>query len=77
MSIQDITTTNNQKKRLLRAINGEHILVQSEDGELLVNVAAYKSFKKGLPAEKSNPAPIEAIIGDGILDFDAEYFVFS
>ncbi len=77
MSIQDITTTNNQKKRLLRAINDESILVQSEDGELLVNVAAYVSFKNGLPAEKSNPAPIEAIIGDDILNFDAEYFAFS
>lgn len=77
MSIQDITASNNQKKRLLHAIDDEHVLIQNEEGEVVVNVAAYVTFKKDLPAEKSNPAPIEAIIGDNILNFDAEYFVFS
>jgi len=77
MSIQDISVSNNQKKRLLSAISDEQVLVQNEEGELLVNVAAYISFKNDLPAEKSDPAPIEAIIGDNVLDFDAEFFVFS
>lgn len=77
MSIQDITVSNNQKKRLLHAINDEQVLVQNEEGELVVSVATYVTFKNGLPTEKSNPGPIEAIIGEGVLDFNAEYVVFS
>ena len=71
MSIQEISVSNNQKKMLLKAIKKEAVLFQEENGDLVVNVAAYIEFK-----EDKDPAPIEAIVSD-VLDFESEYFVFS
>ncbi len=82
MSIQELAIANNQKKKLLNAVKDEAVLFQDENGDLVVNVANYKEFKgellvlkrtkKGLEIE-----PIEAIVGKGLLDFSAEYFVLS
>lgn len=72
MSIQEIAVSNNQKKHLLRTITDETVLYQEDDGELVVNVASYIEFKSGI-----EPGPIEAIIGDETLDYDADFFVFS
>ncbi len=72
MSIQEIAVSNNQKKSLLKAIRKENVLVQEENGDLVVNLAAYIVFKK-----EADPGPIEAIIGEDVLDFDAEFVVFS
>lgn len=72
MNIQEIAISNNQKKKLQKKVQDDAVLFQDDNGDLVVNVAAYLTFKKGI-----KPAPIEAIIGDDILDFNAEYFVFS
>ena len=72
MSIQDISISNNQKKKLLRAITDENILFQDDTGELVLNVAAYNTYK-----EAENQAPIEAIVGEDALDARAEYVVFN
>jgi len=82
MSIQEVAIANNQKKRLLAVIKDEAVLFQDENGDLVVNVANYKEFKKELVVLKTMKkgvvlTPIESIVGEGVLDFDAEYFVFS
>ncbi len=82
MSIQELTLANNQKKRLQKAIKDEAVLFEDENGDLVVNVANYKEFKHELRiirATKKNleVEPIEVIVGEGILDFNAEYFVFG
>jgi len=77
MSIQDIAITNNQKKKLLNSIKDKHVLVQEDDGNLVVNVAAYVALKNSVSFKKTGFATIEEILGADILDFDAEYFVFN
>ncbi|MEY8205641.1 MAG: hypothetical protein RPR40_11290 [Bermanella sp.] len=82
MSIQEVAIANNQKKRLLSVVKDEAVLFQDENGELVVNVAHYKAFKKELVVLKTmkkgvDITPIETIVGAGVLNFDAEYFVFS
>jgi len=77
MTIQDISITNNQKKSLLKAIKDQQILIQEENGDLVVNVAAYQALKNNIAYKTSGAEPIEEILGDDVLDFDAEYFVFS
>lgn len=77
MSIQDISITNNQKKQLLKAVKDTQILIQEESGELIVNVKAYSALKNNIAYKNTGAEPIEEIIGDDVLDFDAEYFVFS
>ena len=77
MSIQDISITNNQKKLLLKAIKDTQILVQEENGDLVVNVAAYLALKNNIAYKSTGAEPIEEVIGHDELDFDAEYFVFS
>ena len=72
MNIQDFTLSNNQKKKIQKAINDDAVLFQEENGDLVVNVAAYVIYKKGIKIP-----PIEAVVGEDSLDFDAEYFVFS
>ncbi|MFT7371536.1 MAG: hypothetical protein ACI9T9_000212 [Oleiphilaceae bacterium] len=77
MRIQDISTTNNQKKLLLKAIKDPQILVQEENGDLVVNVKAYLALKNNIAYKNTGAEPIEELIGYDELDFDAEYFVFS
>ena len=72
MIIQEIALSHNQKKKLLKAINDENVVFKDDNGDVVVNVEAYQQLKQG-----TNSAPIEAIIGDEILDFDSQYFVFS
>lgn len=77
MRIQDISITNNQKKLLLKAIKDPQILVQEENGDLVVNVEAYLALKNNIAYKNTGAEPIEEVIGADELDFSAEYFVFS
>jgi hypothetical protein len=71
MSLQDIQIANNQRKRLLNAIDDEKLLQQDED-VLVLNVAAYLDYKA-----LSGESPIEEIVGDIELDYGAEYIIFD
>jgi len=72
MSIQDISLTNNQKKLISKTIKNESILVKEDNGDLVINVAAYRDF-----AEQSETNPLEEILEDISLDYDVDYFVFT
>ena len=72
MSIQDISLTNNQKKLISKTIKNESILVKEDNGDLVINVAAYRDF-----AEQSETNPLEEILEDISLNYDVEYFVFT
>jgi hypothetical protein len=71
MSLQDIHIANNQRKRLLNAIDDEKLLQQDED-VLVLNVAAYLDYKA-----LSGESPVEEIVGDIELDYGAEYIIFD
>lgn len=72
MTIQDIAVSQTVKKKLLKSIPDEGVLFQEETGELIVLVSAYEMLKA-----YKNTDIIEEIIGEGILNADAEYYVFS
>jgi hypothetical protein len=72
MSIQEIPLSHNQKKKLLKAINDDNVAFKDDNGDVVVNVDAYVNFKKN-----TDKAPIEVIVGDEILDFESQYFLFS
>ena len=72
MSVQEISISNNQKKALLRAFKKKKdVIFEEENGDLVVSVDAYEDF-----LDEINKEPIEEILGEGVLDYDAEYFVF-
>lgn len=75
MSIQEIAVSNSQKKKLQQAINDDAVLIVDDNGDLVVQVAAYEDLKADL--RKEPKAPIEQIVGEEVLDFDAEFWVFS
>ncbi|OPX54444.1 hypothetical protein SAMN02745127_02756 [Oceanospirillum multiglobuliferum] len=75
MSIQEIAVSNSQKKKLQQAISNEAVLMTDDNGDLVVQVAAYEDFKANL--RKEPKAPIEVIVGEEALDLDAEFWVFS
>jgi hypothetical protein len=73
MSVQEISISNNQKKALLKAFKKKkEVIFEDENGDLVVSVDAYEDFLDEITKE-----PIEEIIGEGVLNYDAEYFVFS
>lgn len=72
MSVQEIALSHNQRKKLLKAITDENILFEEENGDIVMSVEGYKAFKVN-----KHPAPIENIIGDNLLDDNAEFIVFS
>jgi len=72
MSIQEIAISHNQKKKLLKSIEDEHVIFQDDNGDVVVSVENYRQFKLD-----SNSSPIEKVLGDDALDFDSQYFVFS
>lgn len=77
MNIQEITLSNNQKKKLQKGITNEAVLFQDDNGDLIVNVEAYKAFKLTVKKNERHLL-IEAVVGEEVeLDFSAEFFVFS
>ena len=72
MSIQEIPLSHNQKKKLLKTINSDNVVFRDENGDVVVSVEAYLSLK-----ESTDRAPIEALVGDDILDYDSQYFIFT
>ncbi len=72
MSIQEISVSNSQKKKLQKAIDSDQVLIQEENGDLVMLVTAYIKFKAG-----KTPAPVEEIIGEDLLDLTVDYIVFS
>jgi len=72
MSIQDIAVSHSVKKKLLQAVKDETVLLQDEDGAVVVNVAGYVALKADTGTE-----PLEDLLGDVVFDLSAEYFVFE
>jgi ribulose 1,5-bisphosphate synthetase/thiazole synthase len=72
MTIQEITISNSQKKKLLKLAELEDVLFQDDNGDLVVNVSAYKILKQDIA-----PISIEAVINEIQLDYSVSYFVFS
>ncbi|WP_396589132.1 hypothetical protein [Bermanella sp. R86510] len=72
MNIQEINVTNNQKKAIKSAFKKrKSLMIEEENGDLVIEYAAYEDF-----IDDTGKAPIEEIIGDGILTYDADYLVF-
>lgn len=72
MTIQDIAVSQTMKKKLLKSIKDDAILFVEENGDIIVNVAAYQTLK-----DYKSTTVIEDIVGEDILDNSAEFFVFS
>lgn len=72
MNVQEISVSNNQRKKLSQIINDENIIQVDENGDVIVNVAAYKSYK-----QETKKTPIEDILDNEALDFSNEFFFFN
>lgn len=72
MSIQEIALSHNQKKKLMKSIHDENVAFKEDNGDVVVSVEAYLKLK-----QDTDSAPIEVILGDDILDYDSQYFLFS
>lgn len=72
MSIQEIALSQNQKKKLPKAIKDESVLFEDDNGDIVLDVVAYLNFKKD-----RDTAPIEAILGNDVLDLAMQYIIFT
>jgi len=72
MTIQDIEVSNNIRKKIITAVRDEASIVVEENGDVIISVEAYKVFAKNIKR-----SPLLEILGDDVLDFSVEYFVFN
>ncbi|NRA60438.1 MAG: hypothetical protein HRU25_05910 [Psychrobium sp.] len=72
MNIQDITVSNNQRKKIIACIRDDNVLQQDENGEVIIRVEAYIEF-----SNRIKKYPLEEIVGEDALDFTVEYLVFN
>jgi len=72
MNIQEISVSNNLRKKLGLCIKDENIVQVDENGDVIVNVEAYKAFKTA-----NRKTPIEDILEEQQLDFSCEFFFFN
>lgn len=72
MSIQEIAVSNSQQKKIQKAIKDDSVLIIDDNGDLAVQAITYEVFK-----QKTRSTPLEDILGEDVLNPDAEYYVFS
>lgn len=72
MKIQEISITSNIRKKIQKAVKNTSIIFEDENGDIVVNVTAYTEN-----TAHTERYPLEDILGDEELDYDAEYWVFN
>lgn len=70
--IQEISVTNNQKKAIITALKRrKSAYMVDENGDLIVEIEAYEDFM-----DEFDRSPIEDLLGDDVLDYSQEFWVF-
>jgi hypothetical protein len=70
--IQEISVTNNQKKAIITALKRrKSAYMVDENGDLMVEIEAYEDFM-----DEFDRSPIEDLLGDDVLDYTQEFWVF-
>ena len=72
MNIKDISISNNRKKQIIAAIKDESVLVQEDNGDLVIDTQAYRQLK-----EATGTSPVEDILDMEKLETVADYVVFQ
>jgi hypothetical protein len=73
MSVQEISVTNNQKKAIKSAFKKrKDVFIEEENGDLVIEFAAYEDYM-----DEVDKTPIEDVLGEGVLTYDAEFLVFT
>jgi len=72
MKIQEIAITGNQKKKIQKAIKGEAVIFEDENGDLIINVDGYLDLK-----DEKGKEPLEEILAEEALDYDVDFFVLN
>jgi len=75
MKIQEIALSNTQKKKIQRDVTSDEVLQIDDNGDIIIHVAAYENYRETIKGR--DVTPIEVAVGEGILDFSVDYFVFS
>ena len=72
MKVQEIAITGNQKKKIQKAVKGEAVIFEDENGDLIINVDGYLDLK-----DEKDKAPLEEILGEETLDYEVDFFVLN
>jgi hypothetical protein len=72
MNIQEIAITSNVRKKIQKAVKNTSIIFEDENGDIVINVEAYVAN-----TEHTERYPLEDIVGEDVLDYDAEFWVFN
>ena len=75
MKIQEIALSNSQKKKIQRDVTSEEVLQIDDNVDIIIHVAAYEKYKETIKCR--DVTPIEVAVGEGVLDFNVDFFVFS
>jgi len=72
MKVQEIAITGNQKKKIQKAVKGEAVIFEDENGDLIINVDGYLDLK-----DEKGKEPLEEILGEETLDYEVDFFVLN
>jgi hypothetical protein len=72
MNIKEIAITSNVRKKIQKAVKNTSIIFEDENGDIVVNVAAYTEN-----TAHTERFPLEEILGEDVLDYDVEFWVFN
>ena len=60
------------RKKIQKAVKNTSIIFEDENGDIVVNVAAYTEN-----TAHTERFPLEDILGEDVLDYDVEFWVFN
>lgn len=72
MNIKEIAITSNVRKKIQKAVKNTSIIFEDENGDVVVNVAAYTEN-----TAHTERFPLEDILGEDVLDYDVEFWIFN
>jgi hypothetical protein len=72
MNIKEISITSNLRKKIQKAVKNTSVIFEDENGDIVVNVAAYTEN-----TSHTGRFPLEDILGEDALDYDVEFWVFN
>jgi len=68
--LEEINASHHQRKKLIKAIPSEHVLIVEDNGDVVINVKAYREQVK-----ETGQDPLKVLLGIDQLADDLEYLV--
>lgn len=70
--LKEINVSHHQKKKIIKAIHDDKVMLVEDNGDVVINVSAYPDF-----VERSGADPLKTILAIDAFENDLEYLVIQ